>query len=62
LTFVFGLVTTSIIEQEYNFPARRGTGCFAMASLQRRHRAQIGDDIGKVRLFQAGIIVAERLT
>ena len=47
---------------KYILRTRRGTIRFAMASLQRRHRAQIGDDIGKVRLFQAGIIVAERLT
>jgi hypothetical protein len=55
-------VTASIIEQEYNFRGGRGTGCFVMASLQRRHCTQIRDDIGKVGLFQAGMIVAERLT
>src|SRR5258708_18735917 len=66
LTLVFGLVTVSVMPAstpdafaisppEYNPLADRGTGCFAMASLQRRHCAQIGNDIGQVALFQAGI-------
>src|SRR5258708_5238542 len=29
---------------------------FAMASLQRRHGAQIGNDVGQIVLLQAGII------
>jgi hypothetical protein len=33
---------------EYSLPRRGGTGCFAMASLQRRHRAQPGDDVGDI--------------
>src|SRR5258708_25590249 len=67
LTLVFGLVTVSVMPAstpdafaisppEYNPLADRGTGCFAMASLQQRHCAQIGNDIDEVGLFQAGII------
>src|SRR3982074_1781080 len=70
LTFVLGLITVSIIpagtpdvlvtfsrcpKPEYCLPAHRGTGCFAMASLQRRHGAQIGDDIGEIGLVQSRI-------
>src|SRR5258708_9335898 len=67
LTLVFGLVTVSVMPAstpdafaisppEYNPLADRGTGCFAMASLQRRHCAQIGNDIGEVGVFEAGIV------
>src|ERR1039458_4099170 len=55
LTLVFGLLTVSIIAQEYRLPAFGGTGCFAMASLQRRRRAQVSDDIGQIGFFQPGI-------
>src|SRR5258708_26699459 len=66
LTLVFGLVTVSVMPAstpdafaisppEYNPLADRGTGCFPMASFQRRHCAQIGNYIGQVALFQAGI-------
>src|SRR5258708_35424054 len=66
LTLVFGLVTVwvmpatrpdafAISPPEYNPLADRGTGCFVMASLQRRHCAQIGNDIGEAGVFEAGI-------
>src|ERR1700709_2602004 len=66
LTLVFGLVTASIIpvgssrryrrsRAGYNFLDRRGTVSFVMASLQRRHGAQVGDDIGQISSFYARI-------
>src|SRR5258708_35111280 len=67
LTLVFGLVTVSVMPAstpdafaisppEYNPLAGRGTGCFAMASLQRWRCAQVGNDIDEVGVFEAGIV------
>src|SRR5258708_12125211 len=63
LTLVFGLVTVSVMPAstpdafaisppEYNPLADRGTGCFVMASLQRRHCAHITHTIPAVGFFQ----------
>src|ERR1700738_3269590 len=65
LTLVFGLVTVSIIPVstslrlsllEYNLRNDGGAGYFTSASLQRRNRAQIGDYISQIGLFQPHII------
>src|ERR1700694_3624097 len=65
LAVVFGLVTVSIIPVstslrlsllEYNLRNDGGAGYFTSASLQRRNRAQIGDYISQIGLFQPHII------
>src|SRR5512143_1219791 len=68
LTLVFGLVTASIIPASISrhFVAERQENTasgpwvepadFTIASLQRRHLAQIGDDVSQIGLFQPCII------
>src|SRR6202047_2175797 len=65
LTLVFGLVTVSIIPvstslrlslMKYNLRNGGGADYFTRASLQRRNRAQIGDYISQIGLFQPRII------
>src|ERR1700742_2677392 len=66
LTLVRGLATVSGITAVppdacsaapavYRFPRLSGTGCLAMASLQRRNRAQPCDDVGDISRLQSGI-------
>jgi hypothetical protein len=41
-----------LVEREYRFPARRGTGCFAMASLQAALRGGADATEALVKLRQ----------